>query len=105
MEDILDSAKAIKEFVEGIGFDEFLHDRKTYSTTLREYTIIGEAVLVLIAILEEKCPLYPWRMVKDCRNFIVHEYFGVDPRVVWDLTTLELDELIGNIQSLAVNVR
>jgi len=33
-------------------------------------------------------------MLKDFRNFIVHEYFGVGPRVVWDLMKLELDELI-----------
>lgn len=42
-------------------------------------------------------------MVKDFRNFIVHKYFGVDPRVVWDLTKLELDELIRSIESLHKN--
>jgi len=93
-EDILDSVKAIKEFVADIGFEEFSQDRKTYSATIREYIIIGEAVSILIDILEEKSPDYPWRMVKDFRNFIVHEYFGVDPRVVWDLTKLELDEMV-----------
>lgn len=36
-------------------------------------------------------------IVKDFRNFIVHEYFGVDPRVVWDLTTLEL---VDNVMKL-----
>jgi len=101
IEDILDSANAIKEFVANIEFDEFMQDRKTYSATIREYIIIGEAVSILIDILEEKSPNYPWRMVKDFRNFIVHEYFGVDPRVVWDLTKLELDELIVGVTKLS----
>jgi len=54
----------------------------------------------LIDILEEKVPAYPWRMVKDFRNFIVHEYFGVDAQIVWDLTTQELDELVSSIKKI-----
>lgn len=39
-------------------------------------------------------------MVKDFRNFIVNEYFGVDAKIVWDLTKLELDTLLQCIQTL-----
>ena len=100
VDDIIDSAKAIEDFVQDMEFEVFAQDRKTYSATIREYIIIGEAVSALIDVLEEKFPDYPWRMVKDFRNFIVHEYFGVDPRVVWDLTKLELDELVHKIEIL-----
>lgn len=93
IEDILESIDAIEEFTKDIGYEEFCNDRKTYSATIREYIIIGEAVSHLIEILEKSSPDYPWRMIKDFRNFIVHEYFGVDPRIVWDLTKLELSEL------------
>ncbi|WP_457602756.1 HepT-like ribonuclease domain-containing protein [Nitratifractor sp.] len=103
--DILDSAAAIKEFTEGMSFEDFVGDRKTYSATIREYIIIGEAIGNLIDLLEEEIPTYPWRMVKDFRNLIVHEYFGVDARVVWDLTTLELDELVRHIQNLEISDR
>jgi uncharacterized protein with HEPN domain len=90
VEDILESVRAVESYVEGIDFDTFINDRKTYSATLREYIIIGEATGSIIDLLEERFPDYEWRMVKDFRNFIVHEYFGVDPRIVWDLTIQEL---------------
>ena len=90
VEDILESVRAVESYVEGIDFDTFINDRKTYSATLREYIIIGEAIGSIIDLLEERFPDYEWRMVKDFRNFIVHEYFGVDPRIVWDLTIQEL---------------
>ena len=90
VEDILESVRAVESYVEGIDFDAFLNDRKTYSATIREYIIIGEAISAIIDLLEERFPDYEWRMVKDFRNFIVHEYFGVDPRIVWDLTIQEL---------------
>jgi len=100
LEDILDSAVAIKKFVIGMDFKEFCNDRKTYSATIREYIVIGEAVSHVINFLEEKIPSYPWRMVKDFRNMIVHEYFGVNEKIVWDLTVSELDELISSIKNL-----
>ena len=81
-------------------FENFRGDRKTYSATIREYIVIGEAISTLIDTLEEKVPSYPWRMVKDFRNFIVHEYFGVDAQIVWDLTTQELDELVSSIKKM-----
>ncbi|MDD5159577.1 MAG: DUF86 domain-containing protein [Sulfuricurvum sp.] len=100
VEDILESVRAVESYVEGIDFDAFLNDRKTYSATIREYIIIGEAISAIIDLLEERFPDYEWRMVKDFRNFIVHEYFGVDPRIVWDLTIQELPILKEKIELL-----
>ncbi|WP_084417713.1 HepT-like ribonuclease domain-containing protein [Chrysiogenes arsenatis] len=99
-QDILESTKAIQEFVHGMTLQSFETDRKTYSATLREYTVIGEAISKLISQLEAQAPNYPWRMVKDFRNMIVHEYFGVDPEIVWDLTNLELPELKNQIEKI-----
>jgi len=100
IEDILESANAIKEYTNGLTIEEFINDRKTYSATIREFTIIGEAVSKIIEILELKIPDYPWRMIKDFRNIIVHEYFGVDYNIVWDLITQELELMIENIKTL-----
>lgn len=99
-EDILESANAIKEYTDGLAFDDFIKDRKTYSATIREYIIIGEAISKIIDLLNNKFPDYPWKMIKDFRNFIVYEYFGVDPEIVWDITTKELDVVINYIKEL-----
>ena len=93
IEDILESVNAVQEYMNDVDFEIFLHDRKTYSATIREFIVIGEAVSKIIALLESKFPEYPWRILKDFRNFIVHEYFGVNPRIVYDAATLELEEL------------
>ncbi len=98
IEDIIESANAIKSYVDGLDFEMFINDRKTFAATLREYMIIGEAVGKIIEKLEESSPEYPWRMIKDFRNFIIHEYFGVNPQIVWDLTIQELDILLEEIQ-------
>ena len=52
LEDILDSSEAIKEFTKDLNFEDFRNDRKTYSATIREYIVIGEAISTLIDTLE-----------------------------------------------------
>jgi uncharacterized protein with HEPN domain len=47
IEDILDSAEAIKLFTKDLNFEDFINDRKTYSATIREYIVIGEELFQL----------------------------------------------------------
>ena len=32
----------------------------------------------------QKYPDMSWRRMKDMRNFLIHEYFGVNTKVVWE---------------------
>ena len=97
IEDALESIEAVESYIDTLSFDNFKEDRKTYSATIREYIIIGEAIAHTIEELEEKIPNFPWRIIKDFRNVIVHEYFGVDAEMVWDISTNELTALKNNL--------
>lgn len=88
--DIDEAIAAIEEYTTGLGFQGFAGDRKTYSATLREFIVIGEAIANIPDPIKEQAPAIEWRLIKDFRNFIVHEYFGVDARIVWDAVTKEL---------------
>jgi len=98
--DILDSIDAIESYLQDTDYKTFCQDRKTYSATIREFIVIGEAIGKIIDILEKQCPDYPWRTLKDFRNFIVHEYFGINSQIVYDASTQELNELKSIIKSL-----
>jgi uncharacterized protein with HEPN domain len=100
IDDILEAIDAIEEYLDGLGLEEFINDRKTYSATIRELTIIGEAVGKLIPMLQTAAPDYPWRAIKDFRNIVVHEYFGTDHAIVWDLVKNELPILKSIIKGL-----
>ncbi len=68
--DALESIEAIESYIQDMIFKEFESDRKTYSATIREYIIIGEAISKTIELLQEEIPDFPWRTIKDFRNFI-----------------------------------
>ena len=95
--DILESAEAASEFVDGISFDGFLSDRKTRSATIRELEIIGEAASRISAVIKERHDDIPWRLLKDFRNVLSHEYFGVNDEVIWNIVQTKLPDLISKI--------
>lgn len=99
--DILDSGNAITEFVAGMSFDEFCNDRKTYSAVIREFEIIGEAVEKLPDELKRRRSDVEWQDIKDFRNLLIHEYFGVDLEIVWKVIQDDLPVLMDAIKEFS----
>lgn len=97
-EDILDSGRAIIEFVKGLDLEEFSKDRKTSSAVIREFEIIGEAVGKLPDDLKSRRPDIEWQDIKDFRNLLVHEYFGVDLEIVWKIIQNDLPALMDAVR-------
>jgi uncharacterized protein with HEPN domain len=100
LSDILDSGSAIQEFVKGVSFEEFCNDRKTYSAVIREFEIIGEAVGRLLDELKRKHPDIEWQDIKDFRNLLTHEYFGVDLEIVWKIVQDDLPALVDVVRGI-----
>jgi uncharacterized protein with HEPN domain len=95
--DIIESGSAILEFVKGLSFEDFAKDRKTFSAVVREFEIIGEAVGKLPDNMKHDYPDVEWQDIKDFRNLLIHQYFGVDREIVWKIIE---DDLLGLITSV-----
>jgi uncharacterized protein with HEPN domain len=100
LKDILDSGNAIMEFTKGLSFEDFIRDRKTFSAVIREFEIIGEAVGRLPEELKSKYPQIEWQDIKDFRNLLAHEYFGVDREIVWKIIHDDLPVLLEVINTI-----
>ncbi|HIJ95031.1 MAG TPA: DUF86 domain-containing protein [Desulfuromonadales bacterium] len=99
-QDILEAGTAIRSYVQGVTCDDFVHDRMRYSAVIREFEIIGEAVGKLSAELKGGYPDIPWQDIKDFRNLLAHEYFGVDLEIVWNTIFNDLPKLIDAVQKM-----
>jgi len=93
LQDILEAIGNIKDFTRGITFDMYVGDLKTKHAVERNFSIIGEAVARIDKPFRDKYPSVDWREVKDFRNIIVHDYFGIDDTIVWEIIHLNLDQL------------
>jgi len=92
--DIIESGTAIQEYIQGCSFQDFFHDRKTYSAVIREFEIIGEAVGKLPETIKQQRPEVEWQDIKDFRNLLLHEYFGVDLEIIWQVIQSDLPKLL-----------
>jgi uncharacterized protein with HEPN domain len=100
IQDILESVKAARDFVVGYDLQSFSSDRKTKSVKIRELEMIGEASSRISAEKKDAYPDVPWRLLKDFRNVLSHEYFGVNNEIVWDIVQNKLPKLQTQIEKI-----
>ncbi len=81
---ILEAIEKIGRYIEGVSFEEFGENDMMVDAVVRELEIIGEASKNLSEAFCQSHPDISLRDAVDMRNFLVHEYFGVNRRIVWD---------------------
>ncbi len=60
---------------------------------MRAIEIIGEAIKNIPSSIKSKHKEIPWRDAADMRNKLIHEYFGVNLKVVWKFVERDVPEL------------
>jgi len=100
LEDIVESANKILLYTAGLSFEQFLADGKTVDAVVRNFEIIGEAANRLPEEIKEQYPGTDWHRIRGFRNRIVHDYMGIDYKIVWLIKENFLPSMISEISSI-----
>ncbi|MDR2971171.1 MAG: DUF86 domain-containing protein [Bacteroidales bacterium] len=100
IEDIIDSANKILSYTDNLSFEEFKSDAKTVDAVIRNFEIIGEVANRLPDDFKEKFPDIDWYRIRGFRNRIVHDYFGIDYSIVWQIKETFLLEMMEKLITL-----
>ncbi len=98
--DIIEAIENALDYSAGMTFEQFVADRKTIDAVIRNFIVIGEAASHLSDDFIAKHPDLPWREMRDMRNIVVHEYFGVDNLIVWETLQKNLPPLLPMLKDL-----
>ncbi len=98
IEDILGAADKTKRYTAQMTLDSFLQDEKTADAVVRNLEIIGEAANRLPADFKDKHTDIEWQKIVGLRNRIVHEYFGVDLRLIWQIITHDIPAFVTTLE-------
>lgn len=98
--DMLESVEKINLYTSDYNFSQFKDDSKTIDAVVRNLEIIGEAANKLPDNTKEKTDQIKWRRIVGLRNRIIHEYFGVDLKIIWRIITQDLPEFEDQLKNL-----
>lgn len=104
IQDMLDAIDGIEEFINGISEDVFLTDRKTQAAVERYLEILGEAANKLSDDFRLKYDYMQWHRIISLRNRIIHAYFNVDKRIVWNIITNFIPPLKHDLKNIASSI-
>ena len=94
VEDIIDSAHKILDYTQNLSFEDCTKDGKKIDALIRNVEIIGEAANRLPDNFKDKYPNIDWHRIRGFRNRIVHDYFGIDYSIVWEIKRHSLHLLL-----------
>ncbi len=108
MKDDLVFLNHIKEFCEDLqeylyeikSFEEFKKNKLYQDAIVRKLEIIGEAGTNVSDELKNKYPQIPWREIKGMRNRLIHAYFGVNLKIVWNVLINQIPKLHKQINKI-----
>ena len=92
--DMLDAARAVREFVAGCSFDDYAADRKLRGAVERHIEIIGEAAGKVSRAFREAHPEIPWKQIIAQRHVLAHKYGEIEDPLLWRVATRHIPDLI-----------
>jgi uncharacterized protein with HEPN domain len=93
LDDIRISLAKIKRYTTGLDEASFLADEKTIDAVVRNLEIIGEAAKQRPTEFKAQHPTIAWPQIAGLRNRIVHDYAGIDLKLVWNILKTAIPKL------------
>jgi len=93
-----EALEKILRHTKGKTFEQICDDENLYDAIIRRFEIMGEASTKISQVTREKYPELPWREMVGMRNRLIHNYFDVDSKILWDTICNSLPELQMNLK-------
>ena len=103
LDDILASIEKIERYSKNLTFTQLSQNEMAIDAVIRNLAIIGEAVKNLPQELKKKSPEIEWKKIAGLRDILIHQYSGVDIKIIWDILINKLPQLKGIIKKLREN--
>ncbi len=100
LRDILEACGKVRQYVDGLSFSTFVADGRTVDAVVRNLEIIGEAAKCIPSDERHRNPNVQWKRLAGLRDILIHQYFGVDVELIWNLAQEKLPHLEREIAAM-----
>ncbi len=105
IDDILESIKRIEAYTKGKSQQEFIKNSLLVDGVIRNLEIIGEAVKKIPVEIKKNHPKIEWNKIAGLRDILIHEYFGINLEIIWDVIINKLPELRNSINRIKKGIK
>lgn len=97
---IMTEIEYLLENSEGLEYEEFIDNETLKRSFVRSLEVIGEATKNLSDSFRKKHPQIRWKDIAGLRDVLIHQYFGIDYRSVWDIVKNKIPKLKEQIEGI-----
>lgn len=90
IEHILECIELIERYTQNKTKKEFFNSVQLQDSIIRRIEIIGEAVKNIPEDLKKRYPNIPWKNIGSMRDILIHEYFGIDLKLTWEVVKRDI---------------
>ncbi|MVN87965.1 DUF86 domain-containing protein [Deinococcus sp. HMF7620] len=99
--DLLAAIDRIAAYTSGHSLTTFTRDEAVRDAVLHNLARLGETTKFIPQSVQDRAPHLPWALLRDIRNLVSHDYFGIEPALIWHTARVELPALRPALQALA----
>ena len=100
VDDMITACEKIQRYIARRPRSVFESDEQAFDAVLKNLEVIGEAAKRLPTEVKDSHPEIAWRDIAGLRDIIVHEYFGLDLDIVWDVVDKRVPALLVQLRNL-----
>lgn len=93
LQHILNAILEIESYLVDTNFLNFTENSMMRFACIKQMEIIGEACNHITENTKDNFRSIEWAQITGMRNVFIHEYFGIDSSLVWEIINNDLPEL------------
>lgn len=98
--DIFEAVEKLLRYSAGLDAPRLRSNEMAFDAIVRNLEVIGEAVKSIPEDFRAAHPEIDWRRIAGLRDILIHEYFGIDNEILWDILVSKVPALRSGIRRI-----
>jgi uncharacterized protein with HEPN domain len=100
LEDIIIASNKVLKYTKGLSYDDLMDNDLVSDAVIKNILVIGEATKNIPDEIREANPNIEWRKMAGMRDMMIHGYFSINYRIVWDVVQNKIPTLKKQVEQL-----
>ena len=97
---MVERIRRIQASLHNVSEEQFYQSSLLIDSVTFNFAILGEAASNVSVAMRNQYPDLPWRTIVAMRNFLIHEYIKIEPRLLWETAQNDLPPLLRQLENI-----